>query len=94
MLLPSHSIIGLYVSVVLVIGGFIRNFITKLPQTLLFDEIYNPDPLLKLCLDIFLVREQKNFKLEEILVGKLFYLCRSPEQLLQLTEEESEAGLV
>ena len=38
------------------------------------DEIYSPDPVLKLCLDIFLVREQKNFKLEEILVGKHFPL--------------------
>ena len=68
----SYRIIGLYVSVVLVIGRLIRSAISSLPSELLLDEIVNPDELLKLCSDIFTVREGKDFKLEEILVGKLF----------------------
>ncbi len=81
-------IIGLYVSVVLVAGRFIRGFISELPGRLVVDEIMNADPLLKLFSDIFLVREIKDFKLEEILVGKLFFIFRSPERLVKLTEDE------
>lgn len=73
-------------SVVLVIGRLIRSTISSLPSQLLLDEIVNPDPLLKLCTDIFTAREGKDFKLEEILVGKLFTIVRSPETLIQLTE--------
>ena len=85
-LLPFSSIIGLYVSVVLVLSKFIRSFINELPQNLLIDGILKPDPLLKLCDDIFTVRETKNFILEEILVGKLFYIFRSPERLIEITD--------
>ena len=73
-------------SVVLVIGRLIRSAISSLPSELLLDEIVNPDELLKLCSDIFTVREGKDFKLEEILVGKLFAIFRSPERLIRLTE--------
>ena len=54
------------------------------------DEMYSPDPVLKLCLGIFLIREQKNFKLEEILVGKHF---RSPEQCNQYMQKAATHGL-
>lgn len=73
---------------VLVVGKFIRGYISELPARLVVDEIMNPDPLLKLFSDIFLVRENKDFKLEEILVGKLFFIFRSPERLVKLTEDE------
>ena len=80
------SIIGLYVSVVLVISRFVRGYINSLPLNLLVEEIPYPDPLLRLCDDIFTVREVKNFVMEEILVGRLIYIFRSPQELLQLTE--------
>ena len=80
------SIIGLYVSVVLVISRFVRSYINSLPLNLLVEEIPYPDSLLKLCDDIFTVREAKNFVMEEILVGRLIYIFRSPQRLLQLTE--------
>ena len=84
--LVYSRIIGLYVSVVLVIGRFIRTYISALPTRLYIDEILNPDPLLKLCNDIFLVRECKEFQLEEILVGKLFYIFKSPDKVAKVTE--------
>ncbi len=77
-------------SVVLVIGRFIRSYIADLPSQLLISEILYPELLLGLCLDIFLVRESKDFKLEEILVGKLFYIFRSPRLLVRLTEEPKQ----
>ncbi len=72
----------------LVIGRFIRGYVSSLPQNLLIDQIAFPDPLLKLCDDIFFVREMKNLVLEEILVGKLYYIFRSPDRLISLTEKE------
>ena len=81
-----NRIIGLYVSVVLVIGRLIRSSVSSLPADLLLDEIVNPEKLLKLCNDIFVVRESRNFELEEILVGKLFAIFRSPDKLIEVTE--------
>ena len=73
--------------VVLALGRIIRGYVSDLPRNLLIDEIYDPDPLLRLCDDIVLVRECKSFVLEEILVGRLFYIFRSPEKLWSVTEE-------
>ena len=81
-----HRIIGLYVSVVLVISRFLRSYINSLMFEIMIDEIPYPDRLLELCDDIFAVREAKDFVLEEVLVGKLFYIFRSPEKLLKITE--------
>lgn len=77
-------------SVVLVIGRLIRGAISSLPSELLLDEIVNPDQLLKLCNDIFTVRESGDFRIEEILVGKLFAIFRSPEILIEMTEDRKE----
>ena len=87
---PPFSVIGLYVSVVLVIGRFIRGYVSALPQNLLIDQIAEPDPLLKLCDDIFTVREMKILIMEEILVGKLYFIFRSPERLIALTDEKQK----
>lgn len=77
----------MYVSVVLVIGRFIRTYISVLPTRLYIDEILNPDPLLKLCHDIYLVRESKDFQMEELLVGKLFYIFKSREKIAKVAGE-------
>ena len=80
----------MYVSVVLVIGRFIRTYVADLPYRLAVDEILNPDPLIRLCHDIFTVRERGDLKLEEILVGKLFYIFRSSERIVRITEDLKE----
>ena len=53
---------------------------------ILFHEYPNVDDLLRLCLDIYLVREMKLWKLEENLMAKLIYLYRSPETMLPYTK--------
>lgn len=85
-----YRIIGLYISVVLVIGRFIRSYIASLPTELLINEILYPEQLLELCKDIFLVRESGDLRLEEILVGKLFYIFRSPQMVVRLTEQPKQ----
>lgn len=73
-------------SVVLVIGRALRSNIAALPSRITFNEIPNPDNLLELCDDIFYVREDGNLEQEEILVGRLFFIFRSPARLIQLTK--------
>ena len=72
------------------IGRFIRTYVADLPYRLAVDEILNPDPLIRLCHDIYIVREREDLKLEEILVGKLFYIFRSPERIVRMTEDLKE----
>ena len=50
----------------------------------------NVDKVLQLCLDIYLVRESREFTLEEDLFAKLLFLYRSPETLIKWTREREE----
>jgi len=75
----SCRIIGLFVSVVLVISAFLWSYIAALPSRITFNEIPDPDGLLRLCEDIFYVREDRNHQDEEILVGE--YSIFSDHQL-------------
>ena len=77
-------------SVVLVISAFLRSYIEALPSRITFNEIPNPDGLLRLCEDIFYVREDGNHQDEEILVGRLFYIFRSPARLIQQTKYKTD----
>lgn len=46
---------GLYASVVLVIGKFVREFFSGISHSIMFEELPCVDRILKLCTDIFLV---------------------------------------
>lgn len=48
---------GLYVSVVLVIGKFVRGFFSEISHSIMFEELPCVDRILKLCTDIFLVSD-------------------------------------
>lgn len=50
---------GLYASVVLVIGKFVREFFSGISHSIMFEELPCVDRILKLCTDIFLVSIQK-----------------------------------
>ncbi|XGW30944.1 hypothetical protein V3C99_009703 [Haemonchus contortus] len=79
------GVIAMYISLVIVIGRVIRGFFTHNPTDVMITEIPNPDFLLKICLDIYLVREAKDFYLEQDLFAKLIFLFRSPATLIQWT---------
>ncbi|ESO07927.1 hypothetical protein HELRODRAFT_190815 [Helobdella robusta] len=79
-----HRVIGLYVSLVLVIGRFLRMYIQGLSFKIMFVELPDPQVLLTLCQDIYMVRESKEFRLEEELFSQLIFLYRSPETLIKL----------
>ncbi|XP_015749151.1 PREDICTED: piezo-type mechanosensitive ion channel component 1-like [Acropora digitifera] len=82
----STGIIGLYVGFVWLVGKFVRLFFTSISYRIMFDEMPNVDKVLKLCLDIFMVRESKELALEEDLFAKLMFLYRSPQTLIKWTK--------
>ncbi|XP_051556560.1 piezo-type mechanosensitive ion channel component 2 isoform X2 [Myxocyprinus asiaticus] len=88
--LAGYGIMGLYMSVVLVIGKFVREFFSGISHTIMFEELPNVDRILKLCTDIFLVRETGELDLEEDLYSKLIFLYRSPETMIKWTREKNE----
>ncbi|KAK6749437.1 hypothetical protein RB195_001816 [Necator americanus] len=84
------GVIAMYVSLVIVVGRLIRALFTNSPTDVMITEIPNPDFLLKICLDIYLVREAKDFFLEQDLFAKLIFLFRSPATLIQWTRHKTK----
>ncbi|KAM6930104.1 piezo-type mechanosensitive ion channel component 2 [Lycodopsis pacificus] len=89
--LAGHGIVGLYMSVVLVIGKFVREFFNGISRSIMFEELPCVDRVLKLCTDIFVVRETGEMELEETLFGKLIFLYRSPETMIKMTREKKDS---
>uniref|UniRef100_A0AC35FYR8 Piezo-type mechanosensitive ion channel component n=1 Tax=Panagrolaimus sp. PS1159 TaxID=55785 RepID=A0AC35FYR8_9BILA len=79
------GIIAMYIALVLFISRIIRGAVTNQPLDVIISEIPNPDHLLKICLDIYLVREAHDFVLEQDLYAKLIFLFRSPSTLIKWT---------
>ncbi|XP_043944909.1 piezo-type mechanosensitive ion channel component 2-like [Protopterus annectens] len=88
--LAGYGIVGLYMSVVLVIGKFVREFFNGISRSIMFEELPNVDRILKLCTDIFVVRETGELELEEQLFAKLIFLYRSPETMIMWTRERKD----
>lgn len=85
-LLDCCSIIGLYVSLVLVVGRFVRVFFSGASTQVMYQELPCVDNILNLCLDIYMVRESQDYRMEEYLFSKLIFLYRSPETLIKWTK--------
>ncbi|KAM3841732.1 piezo-type mechanosensitive ion channel component 2-like [Vipera latastei] len=88
--LTAYGIVGLYMSFVLVIGKFIREYFNGFSHSIMFEELPNVDRILKLCTEIFLAREAGELELEEQLFAKLIFLYRSPETMIKWTRGHKE----
>ncbi|XP_075045130.1 piezo-type mechanosensitive ion channel component 1 isoform X2 [Mixophyes fleayi] len=86
--LAGYGIMGLYVSIVLVIGKFVRGFFSEISHSIMFEELPCVDKIMKLCQDIYVVRERGELALEEELYAKLIFLYRSPETMIKWTIED------
>ena len=69
-------IIGLYIGLVFVIGQFVRTLTSGSAYTIMFDELPNVDKIMKLCKDLYFVRENGELDLEEEIFAKLIFLYR------------------
>ncbi|KAI8034660.1 hypothetical protein M5D96_012562 [Drosophila gunungcola] len=83
--LEKTGIIGLYTTFVYVVSRVIRSLIANNHRRIMFEDLPFVDRVLKLCNDIYLVRETQEYRLEEDLYGKLIFLYRSPETLIKWT---------
>ena len=68
----------------------IRGFFDDVSFKVIYTQMPNVDKVLQLCLDIYLVRESKEFSLEEDLYAKLLFLYRSPETLIKWTKQTED----
>ena len=89
--LSPHSIVGLYMSVVLVVGKFIRESFSGISRSIMYEELPCVDRVLKLCTDIFVVRETGEMELEETMCEKLIFLYRSPETMIKMSRERDDS---
>ncbi|XP_053201557.1 piezo-type mechanosensitive ion channel component-like isoform X3 [Panonychus citri] len=85
-LISGHGIFGLYTTFVFVVSRIIRSFFADLCTKVIYTQMPCVDRVLQLCLDIYLVRESREFGLEEDLYAKLIFLYRSPETLIKWTK--------
>ncbi|XP_057662854.1 piezo-type mechanosensitive ion channel component isoform X10 [Diorhabda carinulata] len=91
-IITSGGIIGLYTTLVLVASRILRGFFADGMSKIMFEDLPNVDRVLRLCLDIYLVREVHEFALEEDLFAKLVFLFRSPETLIKWSRPKEEVA--
>ncbi|XP_064455243.1 piezo-type mechanosensitive ion channel component-like isoform X2 [Ornithodoros turicata] len=87
----GQGIIGLYATFVLLVSSLLRGFWATSAFKIMIDDVPNVDRILQLCHDIYLVRQSRELLLEEYLLAKLLFLCRSPEALIKWTRPLSAA---
>mgnify|MGYP000865264413 CR=1 FL=1 len=86
-LLSAPGIIGLYTTFVVFFARLIR---TEPSGKVIYTEIPKVDRVYGLIMDIYMMRECKEFELEEKLFAKLLFLYRSPEMLIEWSRREDE----
>ncbi len=77
-------------TLVLVVARVLRGLVAGNPLDVIIKEMPCIDRLLKICMDIYLVREARDFELEQDLFAKLIFLFRSPETLIRWTRPKQD----
>lgn len=90
--LSGYGIIGIYTTFVFLVSRWVRGLNSESSFKVIYTRMPNVDRVLQLCLDIYLVRESREFELEEDLYAKLIFLYRSPETLIKWTKPVEELG--
>ena len=88
--LSGYGIIGIYTTFVFLVSRWVRGLNSESSFKVIYTRMPNVDRVLQLCLDIYLVRESREFELEEDLYAKLIFLYRSPETLIKWTKPVEE----
>ncbi|XP_011312853.1 piezo-type mechanosensitive ion channel component 1 isoform X3 [Fopius arisanus] len=89
--ISGFGILGLYTTAVILVSQIMRRAVSEMAPKIMFDDMPYVDRILRLCLDIYLVRESGELSLEEDLFAKLIFLYRSPETLIRWTRPPESA---
>ncbi|XP_031619192.1 piezo-type mechanosensitive ion channel component-like isoform X2 [Contarinia nasturtii] len=90
----KSGILGLYSMYILLTWKFFRQCMASNVADIIQKDLPYVDRILQLCSDIYLVREQCDFKLEEDLYAKLIFLYRSPETMIRWTRIPDQTSTV
>jgi hypothetical protein len=58
---------------------------------IMFEQLPDVNRIMDLCIEIYLVRENNEYLLEEELFAKLIFLYRSPEMMIKYTKSKQKA---
>lgn len=83
--ITEQGIIGIYITLVLAVSRILRFMVVNSSMRIMFEQLPNVDKILRLLKSIYVVRENKNFLLEEKLFSKLIFLYRSTETMIKYT---------
>ena len=86
----GKSILTIYISFVLMVGNYVRNFFAGQPEKIMLTEMPYCGKIIDLCEGIKISRNSFDFKQEEELYYRLIELMRSPEYLRSLTMSSTE----
>ena len=81
----GQSILTLYVSFVLLVGTYVRNFFAGQPEKIILTEMPHNEEIMDLCEGIKISRYSYDFEEEEKLYYILIEIMRSPDILILLT---------
>jgi len=92
------SVVGLYATIVITIGRFIRIIFDRISQRVMYEELPNTKQLFEICEGIFIAQQEGDLVREKQLYDLLILMYRSPEALIKITgtrlnhkEEEAES---
>ena len=87
----SYNVVTFYVTFILLIGGYVKQFLSGNPEKIQLTEMPEPKPLINLCAGIKIARYSFELKKEENLYYILIEFMRSPEYLKMITKSSLDA---
>ena len=77
------TIIGIYISFILVLGKVIRTMFTGMMSDIKYRQMPYVERIQELIYNLYLARESMDLRLEEELFAKLLFVYRSPETMIK-----------
>ena len=86
----GYSVVGFYLTFILVAGTYVKEFLASEPEKIMFSDLPHPETIIDLCEGIQISRYNYDFQNEEYLYTILIELMRSPEYLKSMTQSSIE----
>ena len=84
------SVVGLYATIVVAIGRFLRLIFDRISQRVIYEEMNHIEQLFEICEGIFIAQLEGDLVREKKLYELLIRIYRSPETLMKITERPHE----